>query len=34
MYGAYFEAFYEKGERFVGGVDTESIPWPEQSENK
>lgn len=30
MYGAYFEAFYEKGKHFVGGgVDVESIPWPE-----
>lgn len=29
MYGAYFEAFYEEGKRFVGGVDIETIPWPE-----
>ena len=30
MYSAYFEAFYEKGKHFVGGgVNVESIPWPD-----
>lgn len=33
IYGAYFEAFREKDEQFVGGgVDTVSINWPEISE--
>jgi hypothetical protein len=32
MYGSYYEAFFPAGRHFVGGgVDIESIPWPESS---
>jgi hypothetical protein len=30
MYGAYYEAFHEKGKQYVGGgVDIVSLPWPD-----
>ena len=30
MYGAYFDAFGEPGQRYVGGgADVLSIPWPD-----